>query len=201
MLKNYAISAKSITWFIVFYFIIFPVYSQSSKKLIVIDETIRDYSLLASCMNQEAIIYILPQTANQLESLTEEIAKYKDLSAMYLFICGKDGMIMFNGAPLEFNTITEYSMLLEQWSASFTPTADLHIYTCNLANSNNGKGLIRRLSAFTGLDVAASVNITGNPDQIDGDWKLEFIKGEIESESCLNPQKVKNYKGTFSRIQ
>jgi Domain of unknown function (DUF4347) len=201
MIKNLTIFAKSITWFILFNLILSPVYAQESKKLIVIDEAIRDYSLLSKCMNQEAEIYILPQTNNQLESLTEEIARHKDLDAMFLFICGKDGMIMFNGAPVDFDNITKYSQLLEQWNASFTENADLLIYTCNLANTNNGKGLIRRLSAYTGLDVAASINDTGNPEQIDGDWKLEFIKGEIESECCLNPQNIKNYKGTFKRTE
>lgn len=170
------------------------VHSQKNE-LVVIDKAISNSGILADCMKNGLDVVVLGNNGNQLEDLTREIESRNNLDAIHLFFCGKDGILMMEGVMLSNNNLTNHLETFGKWKTSFKPGADMMIYTCNLAESNEGKGLIRRMAAYTGLDVAASVNHMGN---ISGDWSLEFRKGDIESDYCFTSG-IGNYPGTFKR--
>jgi hypothetical protein len=171
---------------------------QQRKELIIIDKAVKESGLLADCMQADKLVIILPGEGAPMKNLTREIVKHKDIDAIHLFFCGKDGLILLDGVMLSNSNLTEYISEFDEWRASFKPGADMLIYSCNLASSNQGKGLLRRLSAYTGLDIAASVNTTGN---IEGDWALEFHKGEIESEYCYAKNSISSYPGILQRSE
>lgn len=172
--------------------------AQQAKQLVVLDEAIKNRELIIECINDDMELFILPEGVNQLEELTEKLKNYKNLEALHLLVCGKDGMIMLNGTPLQNENIGNYTQQLSSWKNSFTADGDMMIYTCNLAESDKGKLVIRRLSAYTGLDVAASTNNTGNLGS-KGDWQLEFMKGKIETSTCFNTEKLADFPGKFER--
>ncbi|MCK4922013.1 MAG: DUF4347 domain-containing protein [Bacteroidales bacterium] len=162
---------------------------QEFTELVVLDETVISKEAVINCLRKNIEILILPAGVNQLQELTEKLKNYKNLEAIHLLVCGKDGVIMLNESPLQNQSISMYSKELGLWKESCTPTCDLMIYTCSLAESDEGKLIIRRLAAYTGLDVAASTNVTGNLEE-KGDWKLEFMKGKIETTTCFNTEKL-----------
>lgn len=61
-----------------------------------------------------------------------------------------------------------------------SPTADLLLYGCEVGAERAGTRLVETLSSLTGMDVAASDNITGGKD-----WDLEVQQGSIEADSSL----------------
>ena len=172
--------------------------AQQIKELVVLDEAMQNKELIMECLNEDMELIILPDVVNQLDVLTEKLKEYTNLEALHLLLCGKDGMIMLNGAPLQNDNISTHSQQLSSWRSSFVDTGDMMIYTCNLASSDQGKLVIRKLSAYTGLDVAASTNNTGNLGD-NSDWHLEFMKGKIETGICFNADKISNFPGKFER--
>ena len=69
------------------------------------------------------------------------------------------------------------------------------LYGCDVA-AGTGANFVNKLSQLTGADVAASTNITGK----DGDWNLEFAKGQIESPLALRSDVMANYQGDLATI-
>ncbi len=172
--------------------------AQQVTELVVLDEAMQNKELIMECLNENMEIIILPDGVNQLDVLTEKLKGYTNLEALHLLVCGKEGMIMLNGTPLQNDNISEHSQQLSSWRSSFKDTGDMMIYTCNLASSDQGKLVVRKLSAYTGLDVAASTNNTGNLGD-KGDWHLEFMKGKIETATCFNVEKISSFPGKFQR--
>ena len=70
------------------------------------------------------------------------------------------------------------------------------IYACNLVAGSQGQALINQIAAFTGADVAASNDITGQS----GDWQLEVATGDIESESVLSSIVQDLYEGDLALL-
>lgn len=169
--------------------------SGQNTELVIIDEGVSNSGILATCMKNNVEVLILENNGNQLENLTRLITARKNLEAIHLFFSGKDGLMEMNGVTITNDNLATHLETLGKWKLSFKPGADMMIYTCDLAHSNDGKGFLRRLSAYTGLDVAASVNQTGSAS---GDWILEFRKGEIESDYCFTSS-IGNYPGNFKR--
>ena len=172
--------------------------AQTPRELVVLDEAMANRDKILECLRDDMEVIILNEGGNQIEELTEKLKEYKNLDAIHLLVCGKEGTIMLDGAPLENNSLGKYTPEFASWKDSFSSTGDLMIYTCNLAGSEQGKLIIRRLSAYTGLDIAASTNDTGNLGD-KGDWKLEFRKGEVETLSCFDNQKASSFPGKFER--
>ncbi len=176
-----------------------PVSTQDlQNELVVLDESMDNRKEIISSLNENVKIIILKQSNNQLKDLTDSLKSYQELTALHLLLCGKEGLIMLNGSPINNQNMGELSDELSQWKKSFRDNGDLLIYTCKLANTDGGKLVIRRLSAYTGLDVAASVNDTGNIGK-ESDWDLEFMSGPVEAASCFNFQKIKKFPGKFQR--
>ena len=57
---------------------------------------------------------------------------------------------------------------------------DLLFYGCDVAATSDGQELIESMAALTGVDVAASDDLTGHAD-LGGDWLLEYSTGIIET--------------------
>ena len=69
------------------------------------------------------------------------------------------------------------------------------LYGCDVA-AGTGANFVDRFSQLTGADVAASTNLTGR----DGDWNLEYVKGQIESPLALEPEAMASYQGNLGTI-
>jgi len=172
--------------------------AQKEIELVVIDEAVERRDDIINSLNDNLHVIILKQSNTQFRDLKDSLKNYKNLKAMHLLLCGKDGEIMLNGSPITNENIGNLSEDLSQWKESFIEEADLLIYTCRLAGSRNGKLVVRRLAAYTGLDVAASVNDTGNYGN-QADWKLEFMNGSIETSSCFDFEKIRLIPGNLQR--
>ena len=59
---------------------------------------------------------------------------------------------------------------------SLTTSGDILFYGCNVASTEQGEILIKKISEITKADIAASDDLTGK----DGDWDLEKAEGFID---------------------
>lgn len=173
-------------------------FAQTANEVVILDENIKNKDIIIQSLRSGIRVIELEQGTDQFSLLSSELAGMKDLKAVHLLLCGKEGFIMFDGMPMNNGNLCENYESLSEWRKSFGQGGDILIYTCNLAKEDNGKLLTRRLSSITGLDVAASVNLTGN-DEISADWSLEFMVGKVETQLCFDPVKIRDYPGRLQR--
>ena len=81
---------------------------------------------------------------------------------------------------------------MAEWGRALTRDADILIYGCDVAGSDEGVQLVRDLAVLTGADVAASDDLTGDAAQ-DGDWNLEYRAGAIEATVALSATGQQNW--------
>ncbi len=166
--------------------------SQAGKQLIVIDTGIDDYQTLLDELTagreQDFDLLFISAEENGFDRLTQSLQNYSSqgqtLDAVHILSHGQDGQVRLGNSLLNQNTLGSLSPQLQQWETTLTPNADLLIYGCNLAASDDGIAIVESLAQLTGADVAASDDATGTAI-LNADWELEVQRGEIESETLF----------------
>ncbi|MFT3857957.1 MAG: cadherin domain-containing protein [Aquabacterium sp.] len=88
---------------------------------------------------------------------------------------------------------------ISRWSQALTQDADVMLYGCNLAASDDGRELIGQLSLLSGADVAASDDLTGAA-VLQGDWVLEYQTGHIETATAISWQAQAQWQQVLATI-
>jgi len=81
-------------------------------------------------------------------------------------------------------------------SQSLSDDADILIYGCDLASSENGRLIVSDIATHTGGDVAASIDTTGHKSH-NADWDLEYHHGDVESPVALSAEAQSEWSGSL----
>ncbi|MFK7966563.1 MAG: LamG-like jellyroll fold domain-containing protein, partial [Burkholderiaceae bacterium] len=166
--------------------------AQYRHELVIVDAATPDRDklvadLLASlgAEDRDVEVLVLDADSNGIDQITDVLAQYRDLDAVHLISHGHDGEIQLGNSALNFETLTNKLADVQSWAQAFGEDADLMIYGCDLAATQDGQSLVTSLSKLTGADVAASTDATGD-EALGGDWELEYKTGEIETALALS---------------
>ena len=169
------------------------------RSLVFIDSGVEDYESIAAGVLPGQQVVILDRAKNGIEQISYEIEKYAStkgaIDSVHIISHGSSGSIQLGNTALGSENIDQYKSQLEKWQTSLAPEADIMLYGCDVA-AGTGANFVDKFSQLTGADVAASTNITGR----DGDWNLEFAKGQIESPLALSQETMANYQGDLATI-
>lgn len=164
---------------------------QSTVELVVIDPSADNHEqLVADLQSQEDRVFeilVLDPTNDGIAQITEALANLNDVSAIHLVSHGDEGEILLGTSVLSQRSIERYAAEMVTWQYSMTADADLLIYGCDLAASDDGIALTESLNLLLGTDVAASDDLTGHAD-LGGDWDLEIGVGVIETSIAFTDQ-------------
>ncbi len=130
-------------------------------------------------------VYLIQSNEDGFKKIDKVLKNDADISSLHIIGHGSAGKILFGNASLSNDTIKSYNQTLRSIGQSLTEDGDILFYGCNVAATDQGELLIKKISEITKADIAASDDITGKG----GDWKLEKRFGLI-GEAEL---KVKNY--------
>ncbi len=183
------------------------------QEIVFIDQTVADYQsflddIQQSGDNVDFVVVVLDSSSNGIEQISQVLGDYQDVDAVHIISHGTDGQIFLGNSPLFSSNLDQYSDQISSWGNSFTEDADILIYGCDLAATEDGQSLINNLSLLTGADVAASIDTTGNAS-LGGDWDLEYSQGNIETniaisialqDSWNNVLEVRTYQDNFSTV-
>ena len=86
---------------------------------------------------------------------------------------------------------------MSSWSSGLSDGADILIYGCEVASSSDGQSLVDQIGEWTGADVAASDDLTGN-SALGGDWDFEYIVGTVETELVFSLDVQANWIGLLA---
>ena len=155
------------------------------RSLVVIDQSVKDWRELAVSAPSEAEVLVLDQNQDGISQinkyLDDEANQNKnDVQNLAIISEGADGKLLLGNDSLERSNLQDYTDLLSTWQTNLAPGADLLLFGCNVAETEAGKDFIEQLGRITGVDVAASNDLTGSRDK-GGDVELEVTTGTIEA--------------------
>ena len=157
--------------------------------IIFVDSEVDNYQDLIA--GSQAEIILLDSDRNGIEQITETLAQSSNVSTVEILSHGQANSIDLGNSQLNVDNIEQYRTEIAGWSAALMENSDILIHGCNIADVD-GSDLITQLGDLTSADIAASNDVTGS-NAAGGDWELEVVTGEIESQTGLNPQGMNNY--------
>ncbi|WP_419195274.1 DUF4347 domain-containing protein, partial [Novipirellula herctigrandis] len=154
-----------------------------ANEIVIIDSRVSDIEQLLGDLNESdrnVDVYVLDADRDGVDQITEILGSRTDVTAIHLVTHAEDGAVKLGNTWLGQSNLDGYAGQIASWQSSLSSDADMLLYGCDLAASEDGRTLIESLSALSGADVAASDDDTGHVDY-QGDWLLEYTTGDIES--------------------
>jgi len=167
-------------------------------ELVVIDHRTPDATELLADLERNASddtrfkIVMLGADDRGIDVVTETIQQFSNINALHIISHGSDGHVQMGAQVLNEDSLEQYSESIGDWRNGLVTDADILIYGCDVAGSKNGRDFIASLADLTGADVAASDDDTGHVE-LNADWHLEFIVGEVETEVAFSSDAQQNW--------
>ncbi len=154
-----------------------PAEAQGNKVLVVINSSVADAGKIVNDLGENYEILYLQRGTDAMDAINDYLDAHGDTeyAALHIVSHGSDGFFTLNGEKIDNDSFNP-----ADWKAigeHLADDADIHIYGCDTARTDEGKALIQNIADLTGADVAASTNDTG----ANGDWDLEYRTGLVES--------------------
>ena len=156
-----------------------------SAQLVVVDQSLSDYQ---SLLNQIPAGYAVLSLQGDTDGW-QQIANYLALqaaapgqgfSALHVLSHASQGLLQLGSQSLNTGNLGAQSAALGQIQQLMAPGADLLLYGCDLAQGSEGQAFVTLLAQASGMDVAASSNLTGGAT---GDWVLEAAVGPVQAQA------------------
>ena len=151
----------------------------AAVRVLVVPEDLQDGDDLAEAARDKVITVRYDPGNDSPEQLLAKIANALNgarAESIALAIHGnEDGVSLFEGEAVTADSLSSDDSMqdfFEGLSDLMNDDGRLDLLSCDLAGSESGQQLISLIHDITGLDVAASDDATGNPDD-GGDWLLE----------------------------
>ena len=149
------------------------------KNIVFIDSAVEDYETITSSFKENTEFYLINSNEDGFKRINEILKDRKNIDALHLIGHGSAGQILFGNAFLNNETIDNYKSTLTSIGQSLTTSGDILFYGCNVASTEQGEILIKKISEITKADIAASDDLTGKG----GDWDLEKKIGIVETKN------------------
>lgn len=166
--------------------------SSTPSNIVFIDPMVENFTSLLSGLKKNTEAVVLDANRDGISQITEFLkARTGAVDSVQILGHGSAGNLQIGSTQLNSNNLEQYQQSLQQWfSPLLGKRPDLLLYGCDVASGSLGDDFIQRLSAITGADVAASVDLTGNAAK-GGNWILEKATGVIEAGQAFT-QKVRD---------
>jgi hypothetical protein len=147
------------------------------QALAFIDAGLEDYQQLATGLSPGTEVWLLNPLQDEITQITQVLADRRDVTSLSIFSHGSDGSLQLGLGSLDQITLASYSSEIHSWGLALAPAADIQLYGCNVAASQQGQSFVQQLSQITGADVGASTDLTGSAS-LGGNWTLEYWTGQ-----------------------
>lgn len=150
------------------------------SSVVIVDSRVRGIETLLNGLSQDTHVILLDADSDGVEQIVRALSVFSDLDAIHMVSHGSAGTLYLGSTLLSLGNISDYQAQLAQIGATLSVDGDILLYGCYVGSGTTGQSFIENLSKYTGADVAASDDATGNPF-LGGDWMLEATTGPIES--------------------
>ena len=168
------------------------------KQLIVIDAAVDNVDQLVDDIvnngdsNTQYEVLLLDIDADGVAQITDQLDGDTIYEAIHVISHGTEDSLSLGNTDLNSENVGQYQNEFTSWANSLTDGADLLLYGCDLASTDEGLTLLATLATFTTADVAASDDVTGHRS-LGGDWILEYSTGDIEAGLPFSDQLLEDW--------
>jgi len=148
-----------------------------AKQLIAFDPLVTNPQLIIEQVyrNPQYQFLALTKNSDELTQLADFLSANPGFEAIHLLSHGAVGTIELSSGSISTVNIDNYAEQLRRIGQLMTPTGDLILYGCDIAQGEAGQNFIKELAELSDLDVGASTDVTGTG----GNWILESRTGLI----------------------
>jgi VCBS repeat-containing protein len=154
---------------------------QVVHEILFVDSNVENYEALLVDLQRNVEIVIIDNDENGVQKITETLDGRADISAIHILSHGSAGEVSLGNMNLTSKNLVTFQSQLQAWGESLTEDADILIYGCNVGQNS---GFVQDFAEYTGADVAASDDLTGDA-VLGGDAILEVEHGAIEAAEVL----------------
>jgi len=147
--------------------------------------------------NASVELVVINNDQNILQAFADQAEFYGELDAVHIISHAADGELRFGQQTINEASLHTEKAHLERLGAALNIDADILLYGCNLSSTDVGHEFARTLSSLTSADVASSNNITGHKGA-GGDWDLEVVEGEVETQVVASQSIQQNWLGSLN---
>ena len=165
-----------------------------AKTILFSDTNINDYETLLAGLGRDVEIHLLNVEEDGVLQIAAILQGRSGFDSIQILSHGSSGSLFLGSSVLNNDNLAGYSAVLSQIGSALSETGDLLLYGCNVAQGEAGLRFIDSLAQYTGADVAASNDLTGQG----GNWLLEAANGQIEAALAVNETSQYQYAGTLS---
>lgn len=170
-----------------------PLFAQRDGSIVVmISPELPGVDILISEMHADSRIVFFNAAQNPLAVITRAIKENAPVKSLHILSESLPGKLLFRGEAWPIDSLERHEELLGSWSQYFVEHGDVLLYGCELAKGEEGLAFVQQLAIVTGLDIAASKDMTGSA-LADGDWNLEVRSGNIESKLAVSRNITQSY--------
>jgi len=167
------------------------------RELVVVDEAVGDKNLLRNSLKPGVDLVEINSARAGLPQLIAALSHYKNLAAVHIVSHAEAGAILLGNSRITPESIQREVQTFAALKSAVREGGDLLFYGCDLAANKAGEELLDIISNKSGLDVAASNNLTGNA-ALGGDWDLEIKHGNIETQVAFSEKAQRDFSSVLT---
>ncbi|MDV6029057.1 MAG: DUF4347 domain-containing protein [Phycisphaera sp. RhM] len=157
-------------------------------EVVFIDESVADAEVLLDGLRDQSVdrtqwwVVRLSSDEDGIRQITQTLGELSGVDAVHLVSHGDRQGLRLGNARLDFETISAYSGDIASWGVAMDPDADLLLYGCDLAGSDNGRALVDSIAVLCDCDVAASEDVRGTRHSAAiGTWSTRSVRSRRRS--------------------
>ena len=176
------------------------VVSEPRHELVLVDTRVNNWQQLVNDIprgdDRNVEVVLLDPGRDGIAQISERLAQEHGLDAVHIVSHAEPGALQIGATRLDFETLLNDATAVSRWRSALNDGADLLLYGCDLAATDEGRALVDALSRLTGADVAASIDATGGT-KVGGDWVLEYSTGSIQSTALAGASGLAAWDGSL----
>ncbi|MGF1986717.1 MAG: DUF4347 domain-containing protein [Nostoc sp. ZfuVER08] len=174
-------------------------YIQPASQLVFIDSQLENYQNLVSGVLPNLTVVVLDANQDGIEQISQVLALHQQVSSLHIVSHGAPGRLYLGNSQLSYETLHRYSWQLMGWANALTADAQVLVYGCEVAQTQQGMAFVQQLSELTGAVVAASNHLIGS-HTLGGNWKLNICTGAITSGLAFQEQVMTAYSSVLGKV-
>ena len=132
-----------------------------TQNIVFIDSSVANYQSLIDDLTEPAEVFILDGGSDGLAQMAARLQGRSGIDAIHVISHGSQEALYLGSTVLDSGNLASYGVQLASIGGSLTDTGDILLYGCNMAKGDIGLQFITSLAQYTGADVAASDDSTG----------------------------------------
>ncbi|MDM0034492.1 VCBS domain-containing protein [Variovorax sp. J22P271] len=168
-----------------------------AHQLVVIDSRVENRAQLTAQLPADARLLVIDNRTDGLAAISAALAEMGPVDAIQIFSHGASGQFTLGSRTLTSDNIAQAGELLGSWHGELGAGADIQLYGCRVGEGLAGQILVGDLARFTGADVGASADDTGNT-AAGGNWTLEVRSGDVDKAIAIDAASLAGFQGLLA---